>query len=593
MLRSSPAQLVCAALTFVLLAGCGDPLILTQTVGPDGALIELPGGGSLDIPAGALDADTDLGIEIVTDLAEGGFQPLPGYLSNAPDVAVALTPHGTTFNVPATLSLPAPAAIADLVIMRAADEDDADWTSVGPVTFADGLATLSIDGFSSYALVAAGSCPCFDGDDLRAFHARGTVEVSAQGAETTWIDRDAPYSYPPDPVFGMPGSSGTAADVSFGYQLRNSASSTTPLSWVSASWRTEDGAASYGSCTSAKNGTDGTLGSSWSDWFPGFSKTEPCVNCYQAAIDEATFGICRALLRSGRRGDAAHPLAIVAGGIPTGEKVVVALDGSEFDVDAGVPVVWAPTAVAEGSPYAVTIVTQPASATCTLGATATGTGGSANISVDLTCAVGETCNGLDDDGDGDIDEDFDADADGVTTCGADGDPNTAADNDCDDNEATSYPGAPELCDGNDNDCDGNVDAGETTDADSDGVPDACDARPNTACAFYDLADVEATLSLTGAQCLVGATGGSIPAPFATELTSFSGVYADWGSGAWEVAGVGVGGTTGTETFAPYGCLQQSATGPCTDNNRPLLPAGSEATQGEYDACKDVAEYACR
>lgn len=38
----------------------------------------------------------------------------------------------------------------------------------------------------------------------------------------------------------------------------------------------------------------------------------------------------------------------------------------------------------------------------------------------------------------------DADGDGVTVC----------DNDCDDNDASVYPGAPELCDGKDNDCNG-------------------------------------------------------------------------------------------------------------------------------------------
>ncbi len=105
----------------------------------------------------------------------------------------------------------------------------------------------------------------------------------------------------------------------------------------------------------------------------------------------------------------------------------------------------------------------------------------------------EICgDGIDNDGDGQVDEGCDtevntyyrdSDGDGY------GDPNNtttgttppagyvAQGGDCNDNDATIYPGAPELCDGKDNDCDNQVDEGLPTytyykDADGDGYGSA-------------------------------------------------------------------------------------------------------------------------
>lgn len=87
------------------------------------------------------------------------------------------------------------------------------------------------------------------------------------------------------------------------------------------------------------------------------------------------------------------------------------------------------------------------------------------------------CDGVDDDCDGQIDEDWDTDGDGYSTCSDD-----PLIRDCDDSQATTHPGAPELCgggantgNGRDDNCNGYADEGcmpcTMTDADGDGVTD--------------------------------------------------------------------------------------------------------------------------
>ncbi len=66
--------------------------------------------------------------------------------------------------------------------------------------------------------------------------------------------------------------------------------------------------------------------------------------------------------------------------------------------------------------------------------------------------------------------DVDGDGDGFLECA----------DDCDDDNATVFPGAPELCDGLDNDCDGAPPIDETTDLDGDGFPVCADCHDGDA-----------------------------------------------------------------------------------------------------------------
>ncbi len=81
----------------------------------------------------------------------------------------------------------------------------------------------------------------------------------------------------------------------------------------------------------------------------------------------------------------------------------------------------------------------------------------------------ELCNGLDEDCDAVVPVDeIDDDGDGYVECDWVGtDTAVVGGEDCDDSDATSNPGATEICDGNDNDCDADTPADEA-DGDSDG-----------------------------------------------------------------------------------------------------------------------------
>ena len=134
-------------------------------------------------------------------------------------------------------------------------------------------------------------------------------------------------------------------------------------------------------------------------------------------------------------------------------------------------------------------------------------------------AAEEICDGADNDCDSEIDEDSavdastwygDADGDGhggtqfqQTACAAPGG-YVASSDDCDDLDATSHPGAAEICDEADNDCDATVDEGVTStwyaDSDGDGfgdagqTTDACSPPPGYSTNNSDCDDTAAAIS---------------------------------------------------------------------------------------------------
>jgi len=550
----------------VLLAGCSPAGTFTIPTG--GTTLELPGGASLSVPAGAVDEDVEVTATLLTDLADAGYAPEPDFVGTL-RLSLALEPHGLQFNEPVVLGMPHGGLADGLSILRADDEDDERWESAGLLEIDGDLARLRIDSFSGYTLteVRDGACPCYDPADLLDYRARAAV--------AGWV-KDAAEG--PD-VRRMTYWDGVTSVT------------------VSAAGSTLGGT-TYRSCGAYAAGDWGSpIQGVLPDWMPGIPETDFGTGTGNSMRDitETQVRACLSLSETIFEGAPGGGLEVEATGIGGGG---VALESGtvRWNIAEGSNLKLYPL----GDEVTLT-VSATVGLTCVLagngatigggGATATLTPSGVRAELTLTCTSGgvEACNGLDDDGDGSVDEDFDQDGDGVTTCGPDGTAGNA-DDDCDDADANVNPSADEVCDnGVDDDCDGASIDGETADGDADGVPDDCDTNPGAPCATVTLAQAEALLAEAGAACFVDTTGANMPAVLQGDADSFTGVFVQWTPDAWEIAGAG---RTDPAWFVGYGCSDATTTY-CADNSRPLLPADSVVTEAAHDACYDVLAYACR
>ncbi|MEO8524428.1 MAG: hypothetical protein ABI460_06890 [Caldimonas sp.] len=144
------------ALAVIALAGCGGggsggsspPAVTSVTrtiVAAVGGTIDGPGGTTLTIPPNALAADT--AITIALDAT--GAPALPAVLTPADLPMIALLPHGTTFGVPVTLSLPLPAGAAPVVAKTNPERDG--WEVVPSTTMA-GRLIVAMTSFSNVSI---------------------------------------------------------------------------------------------------------------------------------------------------------------------------------------------------------------------------------------------------------------------------------------------------------------------------------------------------------------------------------------------------------------------------------------------------------
>lgn len=133
-----------------LLAACGgggnDP---PPQVGAAGGTVAGPSGAQVEVPAGALTQDT----AIAVTQSDQGAPARPAALAAVGQV-FAFTPHGTSFAVPATVTVPFDAArlAAGATPVLYKTDSAGDWQAVPGASFSAGRATATVDSFSWFVV---------------------------------------------------------------------------------------------------------------------------------------------------------------------------------------------------------------------------------------------------------------------------------------------------------------------------------------------------------------------------------------------------------------------------------------------------------
>lgn len=414
-----------SAAAFILLVGCSAVVIgcgddaeavadsTASTIGNEGGTVELPDGTALEIPSGALDTDLDISVEQVADLEDAGYEAVSDFVDEVV-ASVVLTPHGTSFEEPVVLRIPFEGDTSELVLLRADDESDESWEPVGPVAFGDGVASVEINQFSAYTLarVRAGACPCYTGADLEKIANEGTVVRQGSGYHdrSYSLVRTLPGPDLSDPFIQQwcddrPTSAMCAPEGTKSYSVQLLATGLTGDQSDLTARITSNGAirpdgtpVDGGSqCLTSVAGPPLPSQADHERYFPNSAR-----DGFQAALviptlqepinlsASAEILACDALVSRILDGGSAVQIGFVAAGLPTGESLVVELDGAPVVMAAADQLVFGIAEEAVGGSYEVTIETQPPSATCAVTAGSLTATVAEGLLIQFTCSAGPT-----------------------------------------------------------------------------------------------------------------------------------------------------------------------------------------------------------
>jgi hypothetical protein len=208
-IRAHSRRFVIAALMLTL-AGCGGgdddsasvpppappPPPPGMAIGAAGGTVMGPNGARVAIPAGALTTEIRINIELITS----GAPALPaGFVANGQ--MFAFTPHGTTFAIPVTMTLPFdPASVPSgaTPLLYKTTNAQTQWEEIGNATFGASSVSAQVTSFSDATIVIPPIVvpPIVNSDPVRVwsfggFPGNGGAEVSFGGGTQVGGQLDA------------------------------------------------------------------------------------------------------------------------------------------------------------------------------------------------------------------------------------------------------------------------------------------------------------------------------------------------------------------------------------------------------------------
>jgi hypothetical protein len=134
---------------FLLVGGCSSSG--STKIGSAGGTVSGAGGAAVTVPPGALSADTSLAIDAVTS----GYPALPSGAQPQGSV-LAFTPHGQTFAVPVTITVPFSGTQAQSPQLMSAQPGGA-WSVVAGALQKGSTMQATVSHFSFFAVVQQGA----------------------------------------------------------------------------------------------------------------------------------------------------------------------------------------------------------------------------------------------------------------------------------------------------------------------------------------------------------------------------------------------------------------------------------------------------